>query len=79
MAMRDFFFSAAPTAQNSSELHFRLMNYFIQPSLLKIKDGFFQRICGELVLVISRNNCAKSLSIKILHYIKKIADSDLAQ
>ena len=46
---------------------------------LKIRDGFFQRICGELVLVISRNNCAKSLSIKILHYIKKIADSDLAQ
>ena len=26
----DFFF-AAPTAQNSQELHFRFMNYFIQP------------------------------------------------
>ena len=49
-------------------------------AIKKIKVGFFQRICGELVqVVISRNNCAKSLSIKILHYIKKIADSDLAQ
>ena len=28
------FFSAAPTAQNSPELHFRLINYFIQPSLV---------------------------------------------
>ena len=28
------FFSAAPTAQNSSELHFRFINSFIQPSLL---------------------------------------------
>jgi hypothetical protein len=29
-----FFFSAAPTAQNSPELHFRFINYFIQPSLV---------------------------------------------
>ena len=29
------FFSAAPTAQNSPELHFRFINYFIQPSLLE--------------------------------------------
>ena len=29
------FFSSAPTAQNSPELHFRFMNYFIQPSLLE--------------------------------------------
>ena len=28
------FFSAAPTAQNSPKLHFRFINYFIQPSLL---------------------------------------------
>ena len=28
----EFFFSAAPTAQNSPELHFRFMNSFIQPS-----------------------------------------------
>ena len=27
-----FFFSAAPTAQNSPELHFRFINFFIQPS-----------------------------------------------
>ena len=32
MAVGRFFFSAAPTAQNSSELHFRCMNSFIQPS-----------------------------------------------
>ena len=29
-----FFFSAAPTAQNSPELHFRFINCFIPPSLL---------------------------------------------
>ena len=31
----EFFFSAALTAQNSPELHFRFINSFIQPSLLK--------------------------------------------
>ena len=29
------FFSAAPTAQNSPELHLRSINYFIQSSLLR--------------------------------------------
>ena len=32
MAVGSFFFSAAPTAQNSPELHFRFINSFIQPS-----------------------------------------------
>ena len=32
---RPFFFSAAPTAQNSPELHFRFINSFIQWSLLR--------------------------------------------
>ena len=32
---REVFFSAAPTAQNSPELHFRFINSFIQPSLLE--------------------------------------------
>ena len=31
----EFFFSAAPTAQNSPELHFRFINSFIQSSLLR--------------------------------------------
>ena len=30
----EFFFSAAPIAQNSPELHFRFINSFIQPSLV---------------------------------------------
>ena len=34
MAARSFFFSAAPTARNSPELHFRFINSFIQPSLV---------------------------------------------
>jgi hypothetical protein len=34
MAFGRFFFSAAPTAQNSPELHFRFINSFIQPSLV---------------------------------------------
>ena len=32
---REFLFSAAPTAQNSPELHFRFINSFIQSSLLR--------------------------------------------
>ena len=32
MAVGRFFFSAAPTVQNSPELHFRFINSFIQPS-----------------------------------------------
>ena len=32
MAVGSFFFSAAMTAKNSPELHFRLVNSFIQPS-----------------------------------------------
>ena len=35
MAVGRFFFSAAPTAQNSPELQFRLKHSFIQPSLLR--------------------------------------------
>jgi hypothetical protein len=30
----EFFFSAAPTAPNSPELHFRFINSFIQPFLV---------------------------------------------
>ena len=32
MAVGSFFLSAAPNAQNSPELHFRFINFFIQPS-----------------------------------------------
>ena len=35
MAVGTFFLSAALTAQNSPELYFRFMNYFIQLSLLR--------------------------------------------
>ena len=35
MAVGSFFFSAAPTAQNCPELHFRFINSSIQPSLVK--------------------------------------------
>ena len=35
MAVGRFFFSAAPTAQNSPELYFRFINSFIQSSLLR--------------------------------------------
>ena len=35
MAVGEFFFSAALTAQNSQELHFRSMNSFMQPSLVE--------------------------------------------
>jgi hypothetical protein len=31
---REVFFSAAPTAKISQELHLRFINYFIQPSLV---------------------------------------------
>ena len=35
MAVGNFFFSAAPPDQNSPELHFRFIIFFIQPSLLE--------------------------------------------
>ena len=35
MAVGSFFFSAAPTAQNSQELHFCFINSSIQPSVVK--------------------------------------------
>ena len=35
MAVGRFFFSAAPTAQTSPELHFRCIDSFLQPSLLE--------------------------------------------
>jgi hypothetical protein len=35
MAVGNFFFSVAPPAQNSPELHFRFIIFFIQPSLLE--------------------------------------------
>ena len=35
MAVVSFFFSAAPSAQNSPELHFRFIIFSIQPSLLE--------------------------------------------
>ena len=40
MAAGSFFFSAAPTVQNSPELHFRFMNSFIQPSRV---ESLFER------------------------------------
>ena len=39
MAVGRFFFSAAPTAQNSPELNFRFINFFIQSSLLRSLGG----------------------------------------
>ena len=39
MAVGRGFFSAAPTAQNSPELHFRFINSFIQPYLVESLPG----------------------------------------
>ena len=45
----ELFFSAAPTAQNSSELHFRFLSSFIQPSrvgyLFRIHYYLFEMYC----------------------------------
>ena len=46
----DFFFSAALTAQNSPELHFRFIFFFIQPSLLESLEG--RDILVSLILVL---------------------------
>ena len=56
-----FFLSAAPTAPNSPELHFRFINYFIQPSLLgylfllldqyTVKHRQFLHLCPYLLFV----------------------------
>ena len=52
MAVGRVFFSAAPTAQNSPELHFRFTNSFIQSSLImedqmRIQKGFHQSVLAE--------------------------------
>ena len=44
------FFSAAPTAQNSPELHFRFINSFIQPSLVGSLPAALFYFAGRLVL-----------------------------
>ena len=41
----EFFFSAAPTAQNSPELHFRFINSFIQSSLLRSLAETLDQMC----------------------------------
>ena len=48
----NFFFSAAPTAQNSPELHFHFINSFIQSSLLESLSG------TQASYFINRPNCA---------------------
>ena len=40
MAVGSLFFSAALTAQNRPDLHFRFLNYFIQQSLEKISGEY---------------------------------------
>ena len=44
MAVGRFFFSAAPTAQNSPEFHFCFINYFIQLSLLRSLIGTLKAV-----------------------------------
>ena len=46
MAVGSIFFFAAPTAQNSPKLHFRFMNYFIQPSRVGSLGGYDQGYGG---------------------------------
>ena len=48
MAVGSFFFSAASTAQNCPELHFRFKIFSIQPSLLEsLGLMYLLKICGE--------------------------------
>jgi hypothetical protein len=49
----EVFFSAAPTAQNSPELHFRFIDSFIQPSLVgSLITGKFKNpnVLGKILL-----------------------------
>ena len=48
MAVERFFFSAALTAKNSPELHFHLINSFIQPSLVGSLPIPFNKLPGRL-------------------------------
>ena len=61
----EFFFSAASTAQNSPELHFRFINSFIQPSL--VESLALRAYCPNLYAVIQGvifDSCPGKLSIK---------------
>jgi hypothetical protein len=58
----EFFFSAALTAQNSPEIHFHFINYFIQPSLLEslVRAITPRRLTLGCVLInIFSSRCAK--------------------
>jgi hypothetical protein len=44
MAVGEFVFSAAPTAQNSPELHFYFTNSFIQPSRVESLCKMYKKI-----------------------------------
>jgi hypothetical protein len=46
------FFSAAPTAQNSPELHFRFVNSFIKPSLVSRSTGKISGSVGTVLILI---------------------------
>ena len=52
------FFSAASTVQNGSELHFRFINSFIQPSLV----GSLLEMFSLLLTFNNRTNCLKALA-----------------
>ena len=63
------FFSAAPTAQNSPELHFRFINSFIQPSLVGSLVSMYPVVEKLLKLITSQRSYA-------LH---QAVDSELSQ
>ena len=64
-----FLLSAAPTAQNSPELHFRFINSFIQPSLVGSLVSMYPVVEKLLKLITSQRSYA-------LH---QAVDSELSQ
>ena len=70
----EVFFSAAPTAQNSPELHFRFINSFIQLSLLRslirTKGGFSVGLLQDSF--IAAQNFATLVSIYISYENRSI-------
>ena len=73
------FFSAAPTAQNSPELHFRFINSFIQPSRVgSLANAYSAHLFSMPLKDIEQRTLLKNMCIKkqfVLTLVLEFSDS----
>ena len=77
MAVGIFFFSAASTAQNSPELHFRFINSFIQSSLLRSLEWSGLKVSISNSLSVFPIKCFASAAYSLLKWGRFIYEDAL--